>query len=52
MCRHEWARGVFRCRATAEPLRDVRLSPDNAFEYEPSYILRGLSALALDVVRE
>lgn len=23
MCRHEWARGVFRCRATAEPLRDA-----------------------------
>jgi cytochrome P450 len=32
-------------------LREVRLADDNAFEYEPSYILRGLSALDLEMVR-
>ena len=32
-------------------LRDVRLSASNRFEYEPSFILRGLSALDLDVER-
>ena len=32
-------------------LRDVRLAADNRFEYEPSYILRGLSALDLEVER-
>ena len=32
-------------------LRDVRLAPGNTFEYEPSYILRGLSALELEIVR-
>jgi len=32
-------------------LREVRLADDNTFEYEPSYILRGLSALALEIAR-
>lgn len=32
-------------------LREVRLAPDNRFEYEPSYILRGLSALDLEIAR-
>jgi cytochrome P450 len=32
-------------------LREVRLADSNTFEYEPSYILRGLSALELEVAR-
>jgi len=32
-------------------LTDVRLADSNTFEYEPSYILRGLSQLDLDVTR-
>jgi cytochrome P450 len=32
-------------------LREVRLAEDNTFEYEPSYILRGLSALTLEMAR-
>ncbi len=32
-------------------LREVRLADDNTYEYEPSYILRGLSALDLEIAR-
>jgi cytochrome P450 len=32
-------------------LREIRLCEDNRYEYEPSYILRGLSSLDLEIVR-
>ena len=32
-------------------LREVSLSPRNTYEYEPSFILRGLSALELEIAR-
>lgn len=35
----------------SQRLSEVRLADDNSFEYEPSYILRGLSALAIEMTR-
>jgi len=35
----------------SQRLSEVRLADNNSFEYEPSYILRGLSALDIEVTR-
>ena len=35
----------------AERIESWSFAPGNRFEYEPSYILRGLATLELDVVR-